>query len=109
MDLRDWRNALGWGLSGFGSHIEPLRAVKGLDAGGAAQVPAGGLHSAHQAGLERAQGLARSADLTVRIPAWGPEMTAGAALTVLITHNSYHIAQLVDARKATGNWPPPKD
>jgi hypothetical protein len=61
MDLRDWRNALGWGLTGFGSHIEPLRAVKGLDVGGAAQVPAGGLHSAHEEShgqLASAQGLA---------------------------------------------------
>ncbi|MDP2873134.1 MAG: DinB family protein [Bacillota bacterium] len=61
------------------------------------------------AGLEKAEKLAREADLTVRIPEWGPEMTVGGALGVLITHNSYHIAQLVDVRKATGHWPPPKE
>ena len=152
--LDNWRNALRWGLAGFSSHIAPLRAVKGLDAGEAAEAPPGGLHSAHRllhhivywqdlmlapaagekvewpttpedwncpmapweelveqfrAGLERAQGLAKSADLATPIPVWGPEVTVGAALTVLVTHNSYHIAQLVDARKAAGNWPPPKE
>lgn len=61
-----------------------------------------------EAGLQEAEDLARHADLAVRIPEWGPEMTVGGALGVLITHNSYHIAQLVDARKGTGHWPPPK-
>lgn len=61
------------------------------------------------AGLGRAERLAREADLTARIPEWGPEMTVGGALGVLITHNSYHIAQLVDARRAAGHWPPPKE
>lgn len=153
MNVTDWRNALRWGLVGMSSHIEPRRALAGLTAEAAAEIPPGGLHSAHRllhhivywqdlmvapaagekvewptgpedwdspmapwdelverfaAGLARAERLAREGDLGLRIPEWGPEMTAGAALTILITHNSYHIAQLVDARRATGNWPPPK-
>jgi uncharacterized damage-inducible protein DinB len=60
------------------------------------------------AGLAKADQLAGEADLRSRIPEWGQEMTKGGALTVLITHNSYHIAQLVDARRATGHWPPQK-
>jgi len=59
------------------------------------------------AGLARAQQVAATTDLSGRIPAWGPDKTRGHALTVLITHNSYHLGQLVDARRATGHWPPP--
>lgn len=58
------------------------------------------------ANLGRAQKLARGAALHAPIPAWGPEMTVGAALGVLITHNSYHLGQLVAARRAAGAWPP---
>ena len=58
------------------------------------------------AGLTRAKQIASSADLSGRIPAWGPDRTFGGVLTVLITHNSYHLGQLIDARRATGHWPP---
>ncbi|MDP2871068.1 MAG: DinB family protein [Bacillota bacterium] len=69
--------------------------------------PWGELVGRFEAGLAKAERLAREADLSVRIPEWGPEMTVGGALGVLVTHNSYHIAQLVDVRKAAGHWPPP--
>jgi uncharacterized damage-inducible protein DinB len=61
-----------------------------------------------EANLQRAGRLAEEADLHAPIPAWGAEMTVGAALTAQATHNSYHLGQLVDARRATGAWPPPK-
>jgi len=57
-------------------------------------------------GIARAHGLAQEADLARPIPAWGPEMTAGGALGAVIIHNSYHLGQLIDARRATGRWPP---
>ena len=59
------------------------------------------------AGLAAAQELAAGADLAVALPHWGPESNVLHGLTVLATHNSYHLGQLLAARRATGCWPTP--
>jgi len=58
-------------------------------------------------GLSRAHQLAANGDLSASLPKCWPGLTLGDAVMVLITHNSYHLGQLVDARRATGHWPPP--
>ena len=57
-----------------------------------------------EAHLDEANRQAAEEDLTRRMPEWDESMTVGGALTVLITHNSYHLGQLIDVRRLTGCW-----
>lgn len=54
--------------------------------------------------LDKAAQLAEAEELTRVLPEWDESITVGGALTALITHNSYHLGQLIDARRATGCW-----
>jgi uncharacterized damage-inducible protein DinB len=51
-------------------------------------------------GLATRKGL----DLSGKIP-WGTGQTYLRTLLVIVDHTSYHVGQLVDARRLLGNWP----
>ena len=61
--------------------------------------------SAFLSDLEEACALARdrSRDLTARIP-HGEGRTYLRQLLLIADHNAYHLGQIVEARKALGNW-----
>ena len=57
-----------------------------------------------EAHLDEADRQVAEEDLARRLPGWDSSMTVGGALIVLITHNSYHLGQLVEVRRLTGCW-----
>jgi len=58
------------------------------------------------AGLDEAVALARdrTVDLTARIP-HGEHRTYLRQILLVADHNAYHLGQVVEARKAFGDWP----
>jgi len=62
--------------------------------------------SAFLAGVEEACALARDAsrDLTAAIP-HGEGRTYLRQILLIADHNAYHLGQIVDARRALGDWP----
>lgn len=56
-------------------------------------------------GLKEAEKLVGALDLRLPMPTWNNEPVAK-AFAVLATHNSYHLGQIVAARRMWGLWPP---
>ena len=66
----------------------------------------GPLVARFQAGLAEAEHLARTADLERPLANWEGASVLS-ALSILASHNSYHLGQIVMARQLAGHWPPP--
>jgi uncharacterized damage-inducible protein DinB len=58
--------------------------------------------------LDQAEELIKSEPLTKETPGWS-DGTVAKAMLVLAQHNSYHMGQIVMARRLLGKWPPPKE
>ncbi|MFX1476008.1 MAG: DinB family protein [Promethearchaeota archaeon] len=58
--------------------------------------------------IEQAQDLLENLSLTKPTPGWA-DGTVAKAMVVLAQHNSYHLGQIVMARRMLGKWPPPEE
>jgi len=116
------------GLQGTHVHVNPFKALEGLDADTAKKVPPNGGHSCWQIlyhivywqdfmlphlrkeevnwGIEEAEAITKTIDSFENLPT-DPKVPSYAALMVFIEHNAYHVGQIVATRQAIGAWPPP--
>ena len=61
--------------------------------------------AAYAASLERLRQLAQDqGDLTATVPKGKGQQTHLRALLLVVDHTAYHVGQIVDVRRALGNW-----